>query len=133
MPVGLLDEAKDHTETEARALADFLGGKEGIEDLFQVAGGNPGAGIAHGNHDIVSHRDLAVHARIVFIEINVVGLDYELAAGRHGIAGIQRKVQYGCRELAWIDQGCPCVLRKQWVDLDLFPKRWPQQLRGFED
>src|SRR5262249_8879908 len=42
---GLLDDAVDGGEPEARALADLLGRKERLEDLVADVGGNAGAGI----------------------------------------------------------------------------------------
>src|ERR1700692_393450 len=133
MRIGLLDETKHHAETKARALTDFLGGKEGVEDLFQVCGGNSGAGVAYRDHDVVSRRDLAVHVCVGFIEANVVGLEGELSTGGHRIAGIQRKVQNSGGELVWTDKSRPRILLQQWGDFDLFPECRLQQLRGFED
>ncbi len=98
-----------------------------------MSGRNPRAGVADGDHHIIPDRDLAVHARIALIEIDVVGLQRELAAGRHGIAGIQRKIEDGGGELVRIDQCRPGVRSKQRTDLDLLAQRRVQQLRGFQD
>ena len=99
VPARLLDEAEHHAEPEAGALADLLGGEEGIEHPFEQRGGNAGAGVADGDHDIVAGRDLAVHARIVFVEKDVAGLERELAAVGHGVARIDRQIEHGRGEL----------------------------------
>ena len=132
VPARLLDEAEHHAQTKAGALADLLGGEEGIEHLFQVCGRDPGAGVAHGNHDIVADRDLAVHARVAFVEIDVVGLERELAAIRHGVARVQGKVEDRGGELVRIDQRRPGVLGEQRGDFDLLAQRRMQQFGGFE-
>jgi len=41
MPIGLLDESIDHAEAKAGALADFLCGEEGFENMIQNAAGMP--------------------------------------------------------------------------------------------
>ena len=43
---GLLDEAVDHAQPEARPLADVLRGEERLEDLEEMLGGDPGPGVA---------------------------------------------------------------------------------------
>ena len=132
VPVGLLDEAVDHAETKAGSLADFLGGEERIEHPFQVLGRNSGAGVAHRDHDIGSRRDLDIHVRIGLIEIDVLGLDREAAAVRHGVARIQRQIENGGGELVRIDQRRPGIVGQQRIDLDLLAERRAQQLHRFE-
>src|SRR4051812_20704443 len=93
VPARLLDEAEYHAEIKAGASADFLGGEKGFEYSIEKFGGNSGAAVADGNHDIIADRDLAMHARIIFVEKDVAALERELAAVGHGVAGVQGKVQ----------------------------------------
>ncbi len=55
---GLLDDAIDHGQAEAGALADFLGGEEGVEDLVADIGGNAGAGVLDLDDDVVGGGQL---------------------------------------------------------------------------
>ena len=52
--VRLLDEAVDHRQPEARALADRLGGEERIEGAGDHVGRHAGAGVGDGEHDILA-------------------------------------------------------------------------------
>ena len=105
----LLDETEHHAQAKAGALADLLGRKEGFENPFKQRGRNSGAGVADRDHHVVSGRDLAVHARVVFVEEDVAGLDRELAAIGHGIARIDCQIENGRRKQAWIGQRGPCI------------------------
>ena len=128
----LLDEAEHHAEPEAGALADLLGGEEGIEHPLDEGGGDAGAGVAHGDHHIIARRDLAVHAGVVFVEIDVAGLERELAAIGHGIARVEGKIENRRRELVRVDQRRPGVLGQQRRDLDVFAERRVQQFGGLQ-
>src|ERR1044072_5829764 len=65
---GLAGEAVDHGEAEAGALADLLGGEEGLGHLLQYLGRDAAAGIGDGEHDIIARRQaeglVAAGARI---------------------------------------------------------------------
>ena len=132
MAARLLDEAEHHAEPEAGALADLLGGEEGIEHPLDQRCGDSGAGIAHRDHHIVAGHDLAVHAGVVLVEIDVAGLERELAAIGHGVARVEGKVEHRRRELVRIDQGRPCILGQQRRDLDVFAERRVQQFGGLQ-
>ena len=58
--VRLLDEAVDHAEAEAGALADFLGGEERLDDLVEQMRRDAAAGIADGDQHVGSRRHLVV-------------------------------------------------------------------------
>src|SRR3979490_2603364 len=103
VPGGLLDEAVDHAQPEAGALAGPLGGEERVEHLVEDAGGNADAGIAPRDQGIVARFDVAVHAGVILVEIDRTGFEDKLAAVRHGVAGVERKIEKGGRELVWID------------------------------
>ena len=78
--------------------------KKGSNTLSSRCGGNSGAGVADGDHDVVAGRDLAVHAGVVFVEIDVAGLERELAAVGHGVARVQGQIEDRGGELVGIDQ-----------------------------
>jgi hypothetical protein len=73
-----------------------------------------------------------VHARVVFVENDVAGLDRELAAVGHGIARIDCQIENGRRQQAWVDQCGPCIFRQQRADFDVFAQRRVQQLRRLQ-
>ncbi len=73
-----------------------------------------------------------MHARIVFVEIDVAGLERELAATGHRIAGVEGQIEHRRGELARIDQRRPCVVGQQRLDFDLLAKRRMQQLGGLQ-
>ena len=52
----LAREAVDHRQAEAGALADVLGGEEGLGHLLQYLGRDAAAVVLDGEHDIVAGR-----------------------------------------------------------------------------
>ena len=68
--------------------------KKGSNTLSTSVGRDSGAGVADGDHDVIAGRDLAVHAGVVFVEKDVAGLQRQLAAVGHGVARIQREIEY---------------------------------------
>src|SRR3989338_369136 len=83
----LLDDAVADGQAQAGAPAGGLGGEEGVVDLAQVLRGDADAGVA----------DLDLDAAVV-----VAGADGELAALRHGVAGVDQQVQEDLLELAGV-------------------------------
>ncbi len=124
MSVRLFDEAVDHAETEPRSLSDVLGGEERFKHLFELAGGDPLAGVAHRDHDVVARIDLAAHGGIILVEHHILGFQRQLAAVRHGVPRIQGEVQDRRRELTGIDQGRRGIVRQHRFDFDLFAEGW---------
>src|ERR1700712_1568709 len=60
-------------KSETGALADRLGGEKRIEDSRQNVGRNTGAGILHGDGDMVAFAD-------VVVDEDIAGVDRHLAA-----------------------------------------------------
>ena len=86
--------AIDHAEAEAGALADFLGGEEGLERALGDLGRHAEPGVGDGQLDIVSVWNVGI------------GLDPHRAAGEaqhaavgHGVAGVDREVEHRDLEL----------------------------------
>src|SRR3546814_2037026 len=80
---GLLGKAVDHAEAEAGAVALALGGEEGLENLVEDVGRNPGAVVGDRQHDVVARHDVEVQGGIVGIELLVPRLDGELRSEEH--------------------------------------------------
>ena len=96
---GLLDDAVDRGQAEARALADFLGREERLEDLVDDVGRNAGAGVAHLDQHVVGARHALVGERAAFARRHVGGAHGELAAVRHGVARVDREIDDHLLEL----------------------------------
>src|SRR3546814_5606633 len=101
---GLLGKAVDHAEAEAGAVALALGGEEGLENLVEDVGRNPGAVVGDRQHDVVARHDVEVQGGIVGIELLVHRLDGELSALRRGIARVDREIGEGGLELNRVRQ-----------------------------
>ena len=127
MPARLLDEAVDHAQPEARALADFLGGEERLEHLVLHLLGHAGAGVADGKHHIGAGPHVGIGLRVGFVEHDVARLQQQLAAVRHRVAGVDRHVEHGVRKLRGVDMGGRHFLLEDRVDLDLLAERRTKQ------
>ena len=79
-PAGLLGESVNHAEAEAGAFAHLLGGEERLEGAAGDLGRHAGAGIGHGDHDVIAGPRLAVDVHIGFTERGILHLDRQLAA-----------------------------------------------------
>ena len=70
--------------------------------------------------------------RIGLVEIDVAGLQQQLAVALHRIAGVDRKVDQRAAELRRIGQRRAQIRRRLDIDLDAGAERRPQQLDGVE-
>ena len=89
--VGLLDGAVDGGKAEAAALARRLGGEERLEEPRARLVVHADAGVADRQH----HVGPGLHAHVLagrLVQIDIGGLDHQLAAARHGVARIGRQV-----------------------------------------
>src|SRR2546428_274924 len=77
-------------QPEAGSLAHLLGREERLEHLVANRRRDALAGVLHGDHHITSRLSLAVRPGVVLVEMDVAGLDHELAAVRHGVARVER-------------------------------------------
>src|ERR1035441_9837959 len=85
MSTALLDDAVNGGESEAGAVADFLGGEEGLEDVALSFLVHALTVVAEGEADVLSVRQAHGEPRAAF---DVGGFDGQDTARRHGIAGI---------------------------------------------
>ena len=128
----LFDKSVDHAEAEARPLIDVLGGEKGFEHIVQDRGGNAVPGIGHRDQHVIPGSDIAVRAGVFLVEDDVAGLDGELAAVRHRVAGVERQIENRIGELAGVDQRARRIAVEHHVDLDVLSERRPQQIGGLD-
>ncbi len=72
-------------------------------------------------------------AGVVLVEKGRAGLEDQLAAVRHGVAGVEREIEDRGRQLIGIDGGDAGFVLEHRFDLDLLAERRPQQLGGVDD
>ncbi|KAF1853937.1 hypothetical protein Lal_00005148 [Lupinus albus] len=106
MAAGLLGEAVDHRQPQSGALADGLGGEEGIEGLFDHVRRHAGAVVRHAERHILAGMHVLL-PRPFMVDPAVAGLDGDPAAARHGVAGVDAEVQQRVFQLRWVDHRRP--------------------------
>ena len=129
---GLPDKTVDLAQAEAGALADFLGGEEGIEGLGDDLLGHADAVVAHRDLNILPGRDRK-GLRDQIIHVSVGSLDREPAAVSHRIAGIDAKVEDGVFKLARIGLHLPEPGAQNRLQADGFAERPAQQIGHTRD
>ena len=113
---GLFGEPEHLAETQPGALADALGGVEGLEDAIQLVGGDAMAGIADGDGDEVAlDAGMGAHGRHV-----AAGADLHLQRPLpvHGVAGVRGHVDDGGVELARVRVDEAGLVRRRERDVD---------------
>src|SRR4029453_3351708 len=83
---GLLDDAVDGREPQPRALADILGGVEGVEDLVDDLWRDAAAGILDLDPHIFPERHALVLVRRALLGADIAGAQRERSPERHGVA-----------------------------------------------
>src|SRR5262249_17624895 len=89
---GLLDDAVDGGKAEPRALADLLGREEWLEDFVDMFRRDALAGVADLDQHVVARGDRFVGEACAFRLLEISRPDLELAAIRHCISGVDRKI-----------------------------------------
>src|SRR3546814_2093039 len=115
------DWSSDVCSSDLVALA--LGGEEGLENLVEDVGRNPGAVVGDRQHDVVARHDVEVQGGIVGIELLVHRLAGELSALRRGIARVDREIGEGGLELKRVRQDGPEVGREHHGNFELLTER----------
>ena len=126
-PARLLDEAIHHRQAEPGALADLLGGEEGLEDLVDDLLRDTCAGILDLDQHIVRHRHLALAGGLDLAGRHVARADRQLATVRHGVTGVHRQVDDDLLELGQVGAHRPQVPPVPHVELDPLPEQPLQQ------
>ena len=101
----LLEDAITHGETQAFTFAGFLGGEKGLEQLGLQLLGNSATGIGDGDQHVIARSELGIARGGGGIDSDVGGFDDELAAARHGVAGIVGEADEDFLELAGVGPG----------------------------
>ena len=129
MAAGLLDDAVDGGEPEPGAAPDFLGGEERLEDLLHHLRRHAGAGVAHFDQHVFAglHAVLTEGEQVALGDIG--GADRELAAVRHGVARIHRKIDDHLLELMQVRLHRPDVGAAVELQLDVLAEQPPEQDR----
>src|SRR5258706_12148394 len=109
MPLRLLDEAVDHTKSEASTSPLSLCRKKGLEDVFEHVCRHSTSCIGNRQEDIVARRHIYFRRGIKLIEVCVSHLDRERAAIWHRIACIDGKVEDDILDLRAIDEAWPRI------------------------
>ena len=107
LPPVLLDDAVARRQAEARPLADFLRGEEGLEDVRLHVRIHADAGVADGEQHVRPGLHGRVIARELGVEHDIARLDQQAPALRHRIARVDREVHEHLLELARIDPHAP--------------------------
>src|SRR5262249_53551745 len=128
MAAGLLDEAIDLAEAEARAASLGLGREERLEGARDDVRAPAAAGVADAAHAVLARGDLAVLRGIGVVEEGVGDLDGELAAVRHRVARVDGEIEQRALELARIDEGIPQPARDDALDVDAFAEGAAQEI-----
>ena len=88
----LADDAVGGREPEAGAASRILGREERLEEVALRGLVHADAGVDDRDRDVRAGRDAQLLGRKRFRELHHAGLDGELAAVRHGIAGVHHHV-----------------------------------------
>ena len=102
VPLVLLDDAVDDGQAQAGALAEFLGGEERLEDARLHFAAHAAASVGHGQQHVAAGLDVGRQVVGVRVQDDVAGLDGELAAARHGVAGVDRQIDEHLVDLAGV-------------------------------
>ncbi len=128
----LLDDAVHRGQSEPGALQS-LGGVEGLEDVGLGIGVHAHAGVADGEHDVVAGLHRGMEAGVVGVEGDVGGLDGQLPAVRHGIAGVDRQVHDDLLDLSGIGLDRADVRARHHDQIDVFADQPGQHFHVFRD
>ena len=99
-------EAENLAEAEARALADRLGGEEGLECAFEHFGRHSAAGVGDADLHIFAGANVA---DLVGGELHVLGGDTHHPLTVHRVAGVYGKIDDRIFELVRVDIDRPGI------------------------
>ncbi len=127
--VGLLDDAVDRGQAQARALAHRLGGEERVEDLAHHLGRDAGAVVADLDERLVALGAGEAQALGFFLrQARRADAHHAAALGRpHRVAGVDGQVHDGGLELALVGPHLRQVAAIVGDQLDVFTEEAAQQ------
>lgn len=98
------DDTEGGGEAEAGAAVGPFGAEEGLEDAVEQLGLDAEAGVADLADDVAAGGGLGLGADEGGVELDVFGGDFEAAAGRHGVAGVDAEVEDDLVELGGVSE-----------------------------
>ena len=98
----LLHDPVDRREPETRSFSFLFGGEKWIENSFSCFFAHAGAGIADGQHNILTRQHADVLAGIFAVEFGAGGFDRQTAALRHGVTRIHDQIDQHLFDLSGI-------------------------------
>src|ERR1043166_1123147 len=120
-PVMPPNDAQHRRQAQTGAFAWFLGGEERLENSLDHASGNSSPGIHDLNEHIGSGLGFGILGRGL-VEPEVLGFQSQLAALRHGIAGVDAQIEQDLVQLGNIGSERPEVSRNAGLDPDALGK-----------
>jgi hypothetical protein len=108
---GLLGEAVDHGEAQARAGSQRLGREKRIECARRHLRGHPRSRVGHADLHVLPGHHVALPC-LPLVKPGVLGLDHQLTAVRHRVTGVYAKIEDRIVQLAGIAEGGPQAARE---------------------
>ncbi len=122
---GLRAEAVDLAQAQAGALADFLGGEEGLEGALRHLGRHAGAGIGDGDQHAMPCRHIG--RALGLGVLGIAGLHLQLAARGHGVACVEGQIDERELQLTGVHVDRPGSSGHPHRNLDAAPEHTVQQ------
>ncbi len=129
----LLEDAVDRRQSQAGSLADFLGGKERLENPLHRMLVHAAAGIGHREPDEAPRPPFGILREIGGMELDPVGDDGEPASLRHGVPGIDRQVHHHLLHHAAVGPNGRQILARQEFGRDLLADQAMEHLQEILD
>ncbi len=114
----VFDNTVNHGKAQAGAFPDFLGGEEGIKDIFQGGFIHPLTRVVNREENIFPRSQLGLAAAIIFIQNDIPRFDSERATIGHCIPCIHRKIHQDLFNLRGIGIDMVKVAREMQFNLD---------------
>ena len=122
VPAGLFDEAVHLRESKPGSVTDVLGGEERIERLCLHVRRHSASVVRHRQHDVLAGQHLVLGRSVFFVQMDVRGLQRQLAPVRHGVPGVHGQIENGHLQLIGIGVRHPEPAAVCRLDRDLFAK-----------
>ena len=128
MAAGAGDDAVERREAEPGALARRLGGEERLEHAGEYLGGNAGAGVGDPQPGVAAGFEAGPVVGVGLVHGDVRGVDGELPAAGHRVAGVDCEVDQDLLELAGVRLDRPQAFGGCGVQGDVLAEGAAQQL-----
>jgi hypothetical protein len=99
-----------------------------LEGAFDHVLRHARAGIRHRDLHILTGLHVAILPAVALVQIGVAGFDGELAAFRHGVAGVHREVENGGFELGRVGLDRPRAAATDDLERNVLAERAPQKI-----